>query len=283
MEEKNITDMDAKEVKRELSALYGIKDFSGCLDVSDLREKLLQVRDKQPITYDHRYGPLLTLGNTSSPSGAVLLSHGLGDSAYGWEDVGKDLSRRLPYLLFLLPTAPERRVTINNGAIMPSWYDIQDMISGGLKSGRQDGEGVLQSAAYLTSLARTAAKKYSFPLQRVVYAGFSQGAAISLASGLMSPCPPAGIVCMSGYLAALSTILPKLKNKVPVSMHHGTIDPVVPFDAAKETKDVLHQSLGIEAEFHDYFMQHSALPEEIGHVERFLMKVLPPMEPAKKL
>lgn len=275
MAEKNVDEMDVKEVKSELSTLYGIKDFSGCLDIADLREKLHKARNTELITYGHQYGPLLTRGNTNSPTGVVLLSHGLGDSAHGWDDVGRDLSRRLPHLLFLLPTAPERPVTINGGMPMPAWYDIFSMISKGLKSGKQDGEGVLQSVAYLSSLAQTAAKKYRFCPQRVVYAGFSQGAAISLAAGLTTAVKPAGIVSMSGYLAALNTILPMFKNKVPVAMYHGSIDPVVPLDAAKETKEVLKESLGIEAEFREYFMQHSAVPEEVDHVEQFLKKVLP--------
>lgn len=276
-------EMDTKEVKSELVKLYGIKDFSGCLDVSDLREKLRVLRDSEPITYGHQYGPLLTCGNTSSPSALVLLSHGLGDSAYGWKDVGRDLARRFPYSLFLLPTAPERAITINGGMSMPAWYDIHGMITAGLKSGRQDGEGVVQSARYLTSLAQITARKYGLLPHRVVYAGFSQGAAISLAAGLMAMVPPAGIVSMSGYLAGMQTILPQLKNKVPVAMFHGIQDPVVPITAAKETKDTLKESLGIEAEFHQYTMQHSALPEEISDVEQFLTKVLPPSAGSEKL
>lgn len=283
MEQKNIEGMDAKEVKRELSGLYGIKDFSGCLDVSDLREKLTEVRGTKPITYGHQYGPVIACGNTTSPSALVLLSHGLGDSAYGWEDVGRDLSRRLPYSLFIIPTAPERAVTINGGMSMPAWYDIYGMITAGLKSGRQDGEGVVQSVGYLTSLAQTTVTKYRIPPHRVVYAGFSQGAAISLAAGLMATLQPAGIVSMSGYLAGMQTILPKLKNKVPVALFHGTEDPVVPITAAKETKDILKESLGIEAEFHTYPMQHSAMPEEISDVEQFLAKVIPPLAGSEKL
>lgn len=270
-------EMNAKAIKSELTNLYGITDFSDCLELSDLQAKLATVRDTQPITYGHTYGPLLQHGNTSKPSGLVFLSHGLGDSAYGWDDVGVELSRRLPHLLFLLPTAPDRRVTINGGMSMPAWYDIQGMIQAGLKTGRQDPAGVMQSVSYLSSLSHIASKKYNFPIQRVVYAGFSQGAAVSLAAGLTAAVCPAGIVSMSGYLAGLSELLPKLKNKVPVAMFHGTMDPVVPLEAAKESRDIIKEAVGIDAEFHEYPMQHSAVPEEIDEVAKFIGKVLPPV------
>lgn len=266
------------EMKEELRTLFGVTDFSDCLEQEDLRQKLQRAHEALPITHGLQYGPLLTVGNTVNPSGIVTLAHGLGDSASGWEDVAEDLARRLPHLLFLLPTAPKRAVTINGGSRMNAWYDILNMISGGLTSGVQDGVGVRQSAEYVHTLASTTARKHGVPLERIVYSGFSQGAAVSLAAGLIAPQAPAGVAVLSGYLAGGPVIAEAVRNRAfPIAVFHGRQDPIVPFAAAKETKKVLEEKMGVQppVEFHEYNMQHSATPEEITDVEAFLRRVLP--------
>lgn len=277
MFDPNTNEMNPKDIKSELSNVFGIKDFSDCLDLKDLQAKLNAARDSQLATCGHRYGPLIQEGNKTSPSGLVILSHGLGDSGEGWQSVGIELSHRLPHLLFLLPTAPFRSVTINGGMSMPAWYDIFQL-SKSLMCSKQDGEGVQQSARYLTSLANLTTKKFQIPSNRVVYAGFSQGAALSLAAGLTAKVCPAGIAVMSGYLAAYSVFKPFMVNKPPVALFHGRRDEVVPFQAAQETQETLKKDLNIDAPLRGYDMEHSALPEEINDLRAFLEKVLPPLK-----
>ncbi|KAG5477841.1 hypothetical protein LSCM1_05143 [Leishmania martiniquensis] len=266
------------QMKEELRTSYGVTDFTDCIEHSDLQKKLQAIRDSAPITHGLRYGTLLEIGN-ENPTGVVTLIHGLGDSAYGWEDVGHELSRRLPHLLFLLPTAPSRRVTINGGMLMPAWYDIMDMTNNGLLSGRQDATSVRQSCDYVRSIAHVAAKKHGVALHRIVYGGFSQGAAISLCAGLTAHIAPAGIACMSGYLAACADVLPCIIQKaVPITMFHGRQDPVVPLSAARETKEILESKAGVTPiSFLEYNMQHSTLPEEINDLAAFISRVLPAM------
>lgn len=57
-------------------------------------------------------------------SASIILMHGLGDSADGWEDSALMLHRQLPYVKFILPTAEVNPVTMNGGYKMNSWYDI---------------------------------------------------------------------------------------------------------------------------------------------------------------
>ncbi|CAJ1026877.1 putative Phospholipase/Carboxylesterase [Leishmania shawi] len=264
------------QIKEELRTLYTITDFADCIENGDLQRKLQATRDSAPITHGLRYGTLLEIGN-KNPTGIVTLIHGLGDSAYGWEDVGHDLLRRLPHLLFLLPTAPSRSVTINGGMLMPAWYDIMDMSNSGLLSSRQDATSVRQSCDYVRSIAHVAAKKYGIAPHRVVYGGFSQGAAVSLCTGLTTHIAPAGIACMSGYLAACTDVLPRIVQKyVPITMFHGRQDPVVPISAAKETKEILEKDGGVAPiNFLEYNMPHSTLPQEINDLVSFISRVLP--------
>lgn len=276
-----INQLSNTQIKAELSSLYGIKDFADCIEPGDLQKKLQQTRDTTPITHGLRYGTLLQIGNRRNPSGIVTMAHGLGDSAHGWEDVGQELARRLPYLLFLLPSAPSRRVSINGGASMPAWYDITTMISDGLRSGQQDAVSIRQSCDYVRSLAHVSAVKYSIRPQRVIYGGFSQGAAISLAAGLTGHVAPAGVACMSGYLAGMADVLPRIVNRdVPIMMFHGRQDPVVPLQAAKESRQILQAEAGVKnIEMKEYNMQHSAIPQEIDDLVQFIKQALPDVAP----
>jgi lysophospholipase I len=272
-----IEQLSNTQIKEELRALYAITDFADCIEPGDLQRKLQTVRDTTPITHGLRYGALLEMGNKKNPTGVVTLSHGLGDSAYGWEDVGDELARRLPYLLFLLPSAPSRPVTINGGMSAPAWYDITEMIGGDLRTSKQDAGAIRQSCDYVRSIAYVATKKYGISPHRVFYGGFSQGAAIALSTGLTSHIAPAGIACMSGYLAAANDIVPRIVNKmVPITMFHGRQDPVVPIAAARESKEIMEQEGGVATiEFKEYNMPHSAVPQEINDLTSFISRVLP--------
>ncbi|KAH9597058.1 Phospholipase/carboxylesterase/thioesterase [Trypanosoma melophagium] len=270
-----IENLTTAQIKEELRSLYGVKDFSDCLEVKELQAKLTNVRNTQPITHGLRYGPLLQIGNKQSPTGVVTLSHGLGDSAHGWEDVAAEISSRMPHLLFLLPTAPMRGVTINGGMSMNAWYDITNLI-GTASPPRQESEAVMASADYICSLAYTATQRYRIPNNRVVYAGFSQGAAVSLAAGITSRIPPAGVAVLSGYLAGGNEVLSRLRNKsTPILMCHGTHDNIVPLDAAQRTKEALEKAGVNSVKLNTYPMEHSSHPKEIEDVVNFLKKVLP--------
>ncbi len=55
----------------------------------------------------------------------LIFLHGLGDSAEGFEPVfeaGGPLN--FPNLKVVLPTAPKKPVSMNNGYAMNSWFDI---------------------------------------------------------------------------------------------------------------------------------------------------------------
>nr|CCC92397.1 putative alpha/beta hydrolase [Trypanosoma congolense IL3000] len=273
-----IEQLTSAQIKDELRTLYGTNDFSGCLDQKDLQELLTRTREKELITYGYSYGKLLQVGNEQSPSGVVTLSHGLGDSAHGWEDVARELSRRLPHLLFLLPTAPMRPVTINGGMTMNSWYDIRD---GTFEGKREDNETIMKSANYLKSLAFTTTQRYRIPAGRVVYAGFSQGAVISLAAGLTAHIAPAGVAALSGYLGAADDVLAQLRNKtLSVALFHGTMDNIIPISMAQQAKVALEKAGVSSVTLSTYPMEHSSHPKEIDDLETFLQRTLPKTAPS---
>jgi phospholipase/carboxylesterase len=135
---------------------------------------------------------------------------------------------RLPDALairFVFPHAPMRPVTLNAGMAMRAWYDIANTDL----AGRADIEGVRESQAQVEALiARERARGVA--ARRIVLAGFSQGGAIALYTGLRHAERLAGIVALSTYLVRagdLATEASPANCDVPIFMAHGTMDPMV--------------------------------------------------------
>mmetsp|Transcript_4450 Transcript_4450/g.11310 ORF Transcript_4450/g.11310 Transcript_4450/m.11310 type:complete len:268 (+) Transcript_4450:68-871(+) len=219
--------------------------------------------------------PLITIG-PEAPESLVFFLHGLGDTARGWEAVADMLAPRFPSTRWILPTAPSQPVTVNNGFVMPSWYDIVGFE-------RRDAEtcaGIEGTRAAVTTLMEEqfAASDGKLTPATTVLAGFSQGGAVSLWTGLQraGDAPLAGVMCLSGYLPQPTAFSPTEAGlQTPVLLMHGEADPVVPFTSAEATEHVLKDS-GVAVEFQAFAdLEHSANLEEIEEAAAFLTRVLP--------
>jgi dienelactone hydrolase len=115
----------------------------------------------------------------------------------------------------------------------------------------------------------------------MLLAGFSQGGALSLFTGLQMDEPLAGILVMSGYLPAAAKLQLKQPN-TPVWHGHGTQDPLVQFAMAGKTKAKLAE-LGMKADYtlKSYPIPHTVSPQELRDALAFLGRVLPPDETCK--
>jgi phospholipase/carboxylesterase len=216
--------------------------------------------------------PAIEIETAPRPDAAVIWLHGLGDTGDGWSQVVPGL--RLPATMavrFVFPHAPAIPVAINNNYVMPAWYDIRD----GNLNERADLPGVRRSQAQLEALiAREKAR--GVPDSRIVLAGFSQGGAIALYTGLRHPARLAGIVALSTYLidgAALAQEAAPANRDVPIFMGHGTHDPVVRLAWAEASRKTLVDA-GWPVEWHVYPMEHSATMEEVAEIGTFLVRVL---------
>ena len=208
------------------------------------------------------------------PHASIIWLHGLGADGHDFEPLipQLDIVDRLGVRV-LLPHAPRRPVTINAGMLMPAWYDIAaaDFSRG------QDSEGICASEQQLRDLiARELA--LGIPAARILLAGFSQGGAIALHTGLRYPQPLAGILALSTYLplaARLEAEMSTANQSIPIMMAHGTQDPVVPLQLAEQSRDRLRQA-GYRVDWHTYAMPHAVSPEELVDVRRWLVQRLGP-------
>ena len=206
------------------------------------------------------------------PRAAVIWLHGLGADGHDFEPIVPELGMpaAAPPVRFVFPHAPLQPVTINGGAVMRAWYDVTG-------DGRQDAAGVRSSQAHVEALiARERARGVA--ARAIVLAGFSQGGAMALQTGLRYPERLAGILALSAYLPLPDTVANEAhaaNRDVPIVMSHGIQDPVIPLSWAKRSRDHL-VALGYAVDWREYPMPHSVCAEEIEDVGRWLRVVLAP-------
>jgi len=216
--------------------------------------------------------PSIELETAPNPTASVIWLHGLGADGNDFVPIVPEL--RLPQSLrvrFVFPHAPVRAVTINNGMRMRAWYDIA---AADLNS-RADLVGVRESQAQLEALIERENAR-GMPSERIVLAGFSQGGAIALYTGLRHAERLAGIMALSTYLIApdkLATEASAANRGAPIFMAHGTADPVVRFQWGEASKRMLGAA-GYPIEWHTYGMEHSVCMEEVQAIGAWLTKVL---------
>jgi len=202
------------------------------------------------------------------PQAAVLWLHGLGADGHDFEPVVPELG--LPARLavrFVFPHAPVRPVTINNGMSMRAWYDILQ-----LGGGAEDEIGIRASQGLIEKLIQS----QKIPASRIVLAGFSQGGAIALQTGLRYPERLAGILALSSYLPLARSFEQERAEKnrdVPIFMAHGRHDELIPIARAERSRQLL-LDMNYPVTWRDYPMPHSVCAEEIADIAAFLLRIL---------
>lgn len=217
----------------------------------------------------------IELETAANPAATVIWMHGLGADGNDFVPIVNELNLAgAPAIRFIFPHAPKIPVTINNGYVMRAWYDVSfGDLEGTTK--RADEKGVRQSQAQIGDLiAREIDRK--IPCKNIVLAGFSQGGAIALHSGLRYPQTLAGIMALSCYLPCVDSVAAEAtpaNARTPLMIAHGTQDPVVPYVMGKNSRDILIKS-GYAVDWREYPMQHSVCQEEVRDIGAWLTGVL---------
>jgi phospholipase/carboxylesterase len=206
------------------------------------------------------------------PTASVIWLHGLGADGHDFESLVPEL--RLPSSpawRFVFPHAPYRPVTLNGGYVMRAWYDITMSESGF----EQKIEHIRESVGILQGLIESEMRR-GMASERIVLAGFSQGAAIALHTGLRYSSRLAGILSLSApvpYMDNLMTEIHPVNASLPVFVAHGTDDQMIPFEHAQQVIRKM-QSHSINVEWHTYAMGHSVATEEIRDIARWLIRII---------
>jgi len=217
--------------------------------------------------------PALETLTAERPDASVIWLHGLGADGYDFEGIVPQVG--LPAsaaIRFVFPHAPEQPVAINAGMRMPAWYDIHGPIGG---DHPEDEAGMRVSQGRLEALIAREIDRGIDPV-RIVLAGFSQGGAVALFTGLRHSARLAGIMALSTYLPLIPLLAAEASpsnRDLPVFMAHGRDDAIVPLAAAQSTHDVL-AGQGCAVDWHTYPMAHSLCGPELVDIRAWLVRTL---------
>jgi phospholipase/carboxylesterase len=224
-------------------------------------------------TPDTHHGALAAeeIETRPNPSHSVIWMHGLGADGHDFVPIIGQLALPPLGIRFVFPHAPMMPVTINGGFVMRAWYDIA-MENLGVK---EDAHGLHASQLAIEQLIQREVQR-GIPTSRIVLAGFSQGGAMALQTGLRHPKKLAGILVLSAYLPLMASIERErnpANGLTAIFQGHGTLDPVVPMALAVASRARLTQ-LGYPVEWHEYPMMHGLCEEELADVGAWFGKVL---------
>ena len=206
------------------------------------------------------------------PRASIIVLHGLGADGNDFVPFAQELRLgSIGPVRFVFPHAPTRPVTLNGGYVMRAWYDIlgTDLVK------REDETGLRESQAQIEALIAVERSR-GVAAARIVIAGFSQGCAMTLMTGLRHSERLAGLVGMSGYLPLADKTAAErsaANTGVPIFQAHGRSDPMIPPARATASRDAL-LALGYPVQWHEYPMQHSVCAQEIADLNRWLLRVL---------
>ena len=207
-----------------------------------------------------------------APRASIIWLHGLGADGHDFVPIVPELP--LPKTLavrFVFPHAPMRAVTINGGAVMRAWYDV--VAAGGDR--REVEAGVRESARRVEALIDRERSR-GVADSAIVLAGFSQGGAMALHTGLRHAERLAGIMALSCFLPladAVASEASPANRDAPIFMAHGAHDPLIPLARGRHARDLL-RGIGYRIAWHEYPMPHSVCAEEVSDISAWLTVIL---------
>ncbi|OIO74639.1 MAG: carboxylesterase [Zetaproteobacteria bacterium CG1_02_53_45] len=215
--------------------------------------------------------PHITVETGPNPLATIIWLHGLGADGHDFDPIVGQLGLPADLAIrFIFPHAPSMPVTLNGGYIMPAWYDIRQTDLGI----EHDRKGITDSARSIQMLIDREIMQ-GVKADRIILAGFSQGAAMALHVGLRQEKPLAGIMALSGYLLLPNDtdgFLASAKT-APVFMAHGIHDPVVNFDLGDSSRRKI-VAAGCQVEWHSYPMEHQVCAQEIKQIGKWITTTL---------
>lgn len=212
------------------------------------------------------------LSTAPNPTVSIIWMHGLGADGNDFVPIVRELDLTgCPAIRFVFPHAPMLEVTINGGRMMPAWFDISSS-----EFGRDDDEkSVRNSETDIRELIEQE-KLRGIATDKILLAGFSQGCAMTLQTGLRYPEKLGGLLGLSGYLPLEDSFEAERSDankNIPIYYGHGRGDQVIPITRAQQSLALLKKN-GYDVEWHEYDMPHSVCMEEIVDIGNFLKRVL---------
>jgi phospholipase/carboxylesterase len=201
-----------------------------------------------------------------SVTAAIIWLHGLGADGNDFVPVAKQL--QLPSesnIRFVFPHAPKIAVTVNNGYVMPAWYDIFELSL----DRKVDVDQLRVSAKQVQDLIDREIER-GVSSENIFVAGFSQGGAVAYEAALTYSKPLGGLLTLSTYFATYESIVKNVVNKnIPILIQHGTEDSVVPEVLGQRACEQL-SDCGYKVKYQTYQMEHTLCLDQLNDIGEWL-------------
>lgn len=205
------------------------------------------------------------------PTASIIWLHGLGAGSDDFVGIVPQLGlASAAAIRFIFPQAPSIPITINQGMVMPGWYDILDTFDANFERG-EDEAGIRHSTRQINQLIQHEID-HGIAAQRILLVGFSQGGAIALHCGLRYPQRLAGIIALSAYLPLAATLALErhsANQDTPILMMHGKADPVVPIAMAEGSQQQLAKA-GYDIRWRCYPMPHTVCSHQLTDIGQWI-------------
>ena len=197
------------------------------------------------------------------PEGALALLHGRGADEHDLEplldalDPDRQLAGYLPRGPLALPPG---------GA---HWYIVREV-------GFPDPPTFLPTFERVSAWTDAALEDAGVPPERLVLAGFSQGAVMSYSLGLAaSRARPAGILAFSGFVPRVDGFELDLAVRagLPVSIAHGALDPVIQVEFGRDARERL-TAAGLEVRYREDPVGHTISPGGLAQARAVLAEIV---------
>jgi len=289
MEEEDLSNLPVKQLRAILTN-RGV-DFYDCIEKADLVNKIrstahLQNNKVRSLTTEKnvKVGSLLCtiVQNTTEPDLVVVLSHGYGAN-------GKDLVPIAQVIMetpelknkpmkFIFPDAP---LTLENGGL--AWYpiDLQSLITRAMQGqllqiANETPPGLTDAREKLSEMINVLKSQHNLPWNKFVFAGFSQGAILSIDLCFHIEEPIGALAIFSGSLvcsAEWQQLLSQRKPGTKVLQSHGTQDNIIAYQMGLLLNQCLSKGNCLEVEFVRFDGGHSIPPQALKKFSQLLVKL----------
>ena len=199
----------------------------------------------------------------------IIFLHGFGDCPKSYIDFFENenvLPENIPIKVICLQSP----FLFNNGFPVPSWFTITKFPI--VSAECYNFEEAQKYSKIIEDVIEEEVKLIDGKYENIFVGGFSQGACLSLYTGLTYKHLLGGVIILSGALFPQTKILESNKE-LNIFVGHGENDNVIPFKESKESMKPINNFPGL-CKYVYPNLAHSICSQEIIDLKKFLIKCI---------